>query len=903
MSARPKVLKYILLALLACSITGCSPPEMRENELRVAARWFEDDAIELFEKSSVLRPEVVFRWSFSAPEDLQNWTLGRTREISWAPEGWLEIRSAKGSAVLDRSVAIDANEIDAIEFDVHDYRHGTLQIWWAAAGESFSKERRRRLRVGQSVARSEAASGSTHTFHLSGEPGWQGAIAKIRLEPGAPRDRKIGLKEVRGVKFSTRPEALAAALDQGWKVDLGAELRAARLAPPGVPLEWPVELKRDSRLRFAYGLDSEIREPLRFSVSARRDGQRDEPLFDRTFQPRPGQPARWHRANVDLSALGPGDATLIFETETEDGSFDVTQGFPVWGGPELLVPAEEPGPINVILVSIDTLRADHLSLYGYERDTSPRLDAWAERSAVVFENAVAPAPWTLPSHVSMLTGHSPLAHGVNYAHQGVPRDLTLLAERLRGAGYSTLAVTGGGYLSPLFGFFQGFDAYRYWPDRATQNELKRGMTRAIAWLKQHRSSPFFLFLHTYEVHKPFTPRQPFLDAFGGLPEDATHYDFLTVSERPAHDGFRTTNRFMRQTKGGKTGPASPEDLENVKRLYDAGIAYADSQLNQLWQTLEETGLDRHTMVIVTSDHGEALGEKGLAGHLYPYDFNLWVPLIVALPENLHAGRRVEQQVSLVDIVPTVLEQVGLPIPEDLDGSSLLPLIAGEAPAGQRLAWSYAASSNHGVALRVSNRIKYIYNDSVYPPVAGREELYRLSIDPAEEHDLAPDAAELPSLRQRVRELLETEHQGLVLELENTGDAAFEGTLAGALMLETLRSPDLSCACLDWHDGTVQLKVPPGEAFHLFFQPSNPLPVRLTGAVGAGDELKATFEPATLAEPWQRFWDGSRWLPETPPGGTLRITARWQGTAGSPASALPEPDPALLEQLKALGYVD
>ena len=864
----------------------------------------EDAPAEVFRSDSALRSEVVFRWPFATRKDLEGWTLRHLKEISWAAGGWLEFRSGASPALFQRKVDINAGRVDALEIDVLDFRHGVMELWWAAPGKKFSDRRRQRLRVGKTVIRPGTENRTTHTFHLRSEPKWRGTVGKVRLMPGARRNRTMGLREVRGVRFSPEPEALAAAVSRGWQVELGAELRNARLAPPGMPIEWPVRLERGSVLRFAYGLDANVPEPVRFSISPVREGRRGEPLFETALRPRAGKPTRWHQASVDLAAAGRGAVTLVFETEAVDGPFDDLRGFPVWGHPEILVPAREPGPANVILVSIDTLRADRLSLYGHPRDTSPGLAAWAESSAVVFENAVAPAPWTLPSHTSMLTGLSALHHGVNYAHQSVRQDLTLLAEPLRRAGFATLAMVGGGYLSPMFGFSQGFDVYRHWPDRTVDRELERGVSRAVAWLDQHRSAPFFLFLHTYEVHKPLTPRQPFLDAFGGLPEGWPERDLRTVSEQLEEHGFRTRNRWViRHPETRVPGPLSESDLAVVSRLYDAGVAYADDQLNRLWRALEETGLDHNTVVVVTSDHGEALGEKGLTGHVYPYDFNLMVPLIVALPGREHAGRRVEQQVSLVDLVPTILELVGLPVPDGLDGSSLLPLIAGEAPAVERQAWSYAGSSNHGVALRVSNRLKYILNDSIHPSAGGREELYRLVEDPAEEHELAADAPELPHLRRRVRELLVREYRGLAFEFTNGTAETFEGSLAGDLTVDSLKSPDLCDRCLRRRDREVLISLPPGESFSLFFQGSRSAPVHLTGALGRGEELRLRFDPAVPTEPWQRVWDGSGWhRTSVPTERAMRIAARWQGDASAPASPL-EPDPQLLEQLKALGYID
>ncbi len=744
-----------------------------------------------------------------------------------------------------------------------------------------------------------AARNLSSVFEMASEPAWHGPIGELRLElTGGETD----LREIRAVRYVLEPEAVAAALSRSWKVELDHEVRSARLAPPGMPIEWPVELSRQSELRFAYGLPSGFRHAVRFRISARRGGAEEESLFEAVLGGETGTAEGWHEATLDLSSLGSDTVALDFATEVDDGEIDLRAGFPVWGHPELLAPTAEPTPPNVILVSIDTLRADHLSLYGYQHATSPHLDTWAASSAVVFESAVAPAPWTLPSHVSMFTGLSALRHGVNY--NSTPRNLTMVAELFRRAGYTTAAVTGGAFLHPKFGLSQGFDVFRYSPDAFNENELEEGVDLVLEWLRTRGSSPFFLLLHTYAVHGPYRPRQPYAEALGGLPEDwAGDTVGISPGERSPDHGFQTKKWFVRSRSGSGREPLDTADLPTVERLYDAGIAYSDNQLSRLWRALAETGLDRTTAVIVTSDHGEALGEKGLAMHGNLYDFTLMVPLIVALPEGRHAGRRIAEQVSLVDLVPTALELADLPVPGGLDGVSLMPLIAGEAPPGRREAWSYAGSSTYGIAVRLSNRLKFIFNDAAWPPIAGREELYRLPADPDEERDLAADSPEAQHLRQRVRELLLQHHRGLTLEFDNAGETTFRGTFRGPLADQSkVKSPDIACACVSWKSrNEALLTVPPGEKFTLLLKEVRSKKIGLTGAVEGGKKLAAGIDLKTLQEPWQRAWDGSKWRQDGQ--GTMRIAVRWQGglEAREPE---PEatPDAELMEQLRALGYI-
>ncbi len=898
-------LTFAAVVLCACAlIIGCEP--RRDPS---AFRLITGDAHGRLDTQATRH--VVFSWDFATASDLEAWTIENADGEGTLTERGLAMRSSSNDPFLWRRAAVEAEAVDAIQVYLRaaaaesgdsGSNPGMVQLFWAAADESFSTTRQ--MAVAEPSAELDGGV-FVYQFPVAGDPSWEGGIDRLRLDPtNLPRMRVI-LGRIEGIREELPDPSLPR------NVVLGSEQRLALLVPPDSPRELIVDVPPTAVLRFGYGLlggePRQVSHPaeLRVAVAAaeRRQATQvqasDRTLFTAAF-PAAGAPSArgWMEARVRLDGFAGQRLELRFES-TVPGGFS---GIPVVSNPELYSTRPSSQPPNVVLICVDTLRADHLSLYGYRKVTSPAIDAWARDRAVTFQTAVAPSPWTLPSHVSMFSGLSALRHGVNY--NSPPENITMLADYYRRAGYFTLAFTGGAFLHPKFGFSQGFDSYRYSADAMQTDELEKAVDRTLAWLDTHRASPFFMLLHTYAVHGPYRARQPFAEAFGGLPEGWADSDVtLSHDQRLPDDGFQERQWFVRRREGSSEElPVSTAELPMVEKLYDTGIAYADEQLSRLWQALEETGLDQRTVVIVTSDHGEALGEKGKAMHGDLYDSTLMVPLIVALPGAESGGLRIAEQVSLVDVVPTALELTDMPVPAGLDGSSLVPLIAGEAPASRREAWSYGAASNYGVTLRISNRLKYIYNDTVWAPAAGHEELYRLLEDPEEEHNVAEAAPETPRLRQRVREALRERHRGLTLEFENAGSATFRGILRGPLGDPTkAKSPDLSCPCVKWQDKRgAGLIVAPGESFTLFFKNAR-AKVRLTGAVDGGDELAVALAPNALSEPWQRSWDGTDWRPGGQ--GTMRITVQWKGGLEARAPEAVTPDAALVEQLRALGYVD
>ncbi|MBW2289940.1 MAG: sulfatase [Deltaproteobacteria bacterium] len=373
---------------------------------------------------------------------------------------------------------------------------------------------------------------------------------------------------------------------------------------------------------------------------------------------------------------------------------------------------------NVILISIDTLRADHLGTYGHDRPTSPNLDAFAS-DGVVFEDASATSPWTLPSHASLLTGRYPRGHGVRTEEHRLGDEVPVLAAVMSERGFKTAAIVNTLFLSPRFGIARGFDSFEVIEsDQSRQGAAHRITNKAIERLEGRREERNFLFVHYFDVHSDYL----------SLPR----YERLFAPEPGRFTG--RTIQLLLAIRGDV--PIGAADADRLTRLYDGGIRQLDDEIGRFFEWLREHGWLEDTLVIVTSDHGEEFLEHGglLHGNSH-YQEMLHIPLILG-GAGIPAGRRIGAAVSLVDIAPTIFSVLEIPSPPGMDGADLRPLWQEPQPvASERLVF---AEAGPGELRSVrSGRSKLITQGPTGPA-----ELYDLANDPAETQDLAAERPEL-----------------------------------------------------------------------------------------------------------------------------------------------------------------
>ncbi len=324
---------------------------------------------------------------------------------------------------------------------------------------------------------------------------------------------------------------------------------------------------------------------------------------------------------------------------------------------------------RVILISLDTLRQDHLSVYGYPRPTSPNLERFAE-SAVTFTNAMAQAPYTLPSHMTMFTGLHPRAHGVVYLDDRLPDRMVTMAELLRDSGFRTAAFTDGGFVKATFGFDQGFDVYH--DTRAPGGQEANGFRRfgrdVREWISIHRDEPFFLFVHTFDTHGPYYAEDRYRRALAGTEP--------VVPDAGRAEGAMDYVRSLNAHE--YLGLDQYDSVAAIVDVYDATIRFVDEYVGQLLRDLETLGILDETLVIITSDHGEAFLDHELyVGHgLTLYEEEVRVPLLVRFPGGWLRGRRCDAVVRLLDLLPTVATATGTKCPPTVQGKGLADAVLG-----------------------------------------------------------------------------------------------------------------------------------------------------------------------------------------------------------------------------------
>jgi arylsulfatase A-like enzyme len=397
---------------------------------------------------------------------------------------------------------------------------------------------------------------------------------------------------------------------------------------------------------------------------------------------------------------------------------------------------------HVVVYLVDTLRRDHLGAYGYPRPTSPHLDAFAAESAL-FTAASAQSSWTRPAVASLLTGQNPQTHGVTGKLAALGPEPALLPELLARAGWATWAVVANGNVSPAFGFERGFERHRQLPEAFTpevHQRSERVNEVALAWLDEREDErPFLLYLHTADPHGPYTPPEP---------------QRARLAPGVSDPAIGSMAQLRALAQGAPLERGSAADLA---ALYDGEIAHNDASFGALLAGLRQRGLYQRSLVVFLSDHGEAFREHGAWQHgTTLFEEELAIPLVIRLPDGRGRGARVAAPARQIDVLPTLLDALGLEIPAQVEGTSLLPLLEGARPAPReapvvahllRDALEVESAAWGGRKL-----VRWLGPQGAAP----RRALFDLRRDPGERHDLAREEpawverleAELRGLRAR-----------------------------------------------------------------------------------------------------------------------------------------------------------
>jgi len=392
--------------------------------------------------------------------------------------------------------------------------------------------------------------------------------------------------------------------------------------------------------------------------------------------------------------------------------------------------------MNLVMIVLDTLRADHLGCYGYQRPTSPRIDAFA-RESILCKQHISPSIPTHPAFVTLLTGQFSITHGI-VAHNGsrlIPRTAPWLPLLLLKNGYTTCAVDN---LSQWqLDFHRGFEFYIDPTQRNTLSlnaDNRQINRRAIPWLEQHHGERFFLFIHYWDPHTPYLPPRAYRSLFyQGDPFAPEHTSLQGLDRHPLGRLWRET--WFKQLGGQVT------DARYIEALYDAEIRYCDEGVGVLLDTLDRIGRREDTIVILLADHGEMMFRHGIFfDHHGLYDGNLHVPFMARHPDFM--PRQVADMTSHVDVAPTILELLGLEIPEAMEGTSLVPWFNGtadrpvrEAIVCQECTWQM----KWGLRTRTHKFIRALEPDVYGTP---ERELYDLVADPGEFQNIRENEPEL-----------------------------------------------------------------------------------------------------------------------------------------------------------------
>ena len=570
---------------------------------------------------------------------------------------------------------------------------------------------------------------NTYLFDLHIQTG-----AGVRPLAIMPTDSTNSLVAIRSIELMPRKTEFP---ERAGRATLGKreEYRNTIFVHSPSSIAYDVEIPPHANLHFGMGVATPG--SVDFQVAA--DSTQ---LFSKTLS----DPNIWEDASVDLSAYAGRKVRLTFQTvAAEQGAVGL------WANP-LLTTTAPLHRVNVLLYMIDTLRADHSSLYGYSRDTTPYLKKLCAQG-LVFDDCQVQATWTKPSVASLMTSLYSFTHGVKRDDDTIPKGSATLAEQLRSAGYVTASIVANPLAGRLSGLQRGFDYLSEWQavgrfineeeDRATDSAALNKLL--FPWLERHRDEPFFLYAHATDPHAPYRAPAKF------------EARFANPAETPAYDRDFNKLENLAVSRGGfaldralcvRAGVNPERFIQRAIDRYDAKILHNDASFEQLVEKLRQLGILENTLIIVVSDHGEEFWEHGWTGHGQSLYQELAHGLLLMWNPKLLQPRRVADPVQLIDVMPTVLDLLGLRIPDVVEGQSLLPFAKGQpfqrrgAVITSRFAYSYSQQNESLAENRVDSvalldaNWKLIYREKAKEAGLKRVELYDRRADRGDSTNVA-----------------------------------------------------------------------------------------------------------------------------------------------------------------------
>ncbi len=552
-----------------------------------------------------------------------------------------------------------------------------------------------------------------------------------------PTDSLDQLVAIRSIKLIPKPASFSKPVDREMLGKNDDYRNVIYIHSPST-IKFLVEVPPGAHLRFGMGTTAKA-SPVRFRVGI--EGAPGD-LFSKTVS----TPDQWADADVDLSRWG-GRSAITLQLQTESArEGDVA----LWANPVITKPKTKTRP-NVLIYTIDTLRADHASLYGYGRSTTPFLKKLGA-TGVAFEDCQAQATWTKSSIASLMTSLYAFTHGITSDADTIPRGSATLAEQLRTSGYVTASIVSTPFVGRATGLERGFDYLLEFPvvqrqinpqtDRATDSAA---LNRVVfQWLDEHRDEPFLLYAHATDPHAPYDPPAPFNAAYANPAEsNAFNRNYSQFRNNHEYGGGAVISPEICR----KAGVNPSTFIRQATDRYDGEILHNDRSLELLVGRLKQLGILENTLIIVLSDHGEEFWDHGWTAHGHTVYQELTHSLLLMWnPALLPKPQRVSEPVQLIDVMPTVLDLLKLPAPAVAEGQSLVPLARGQAFKRRGLVVSsrFAAVRPEGLVPEntvddfaiTDARWKFIYRNKAAKAGVKKVELYDRVADRAEQHDVA-----------------------------------------------------------------------------------------------------------------------------------------------------------------------